>query len=111
MPWRDLADDINALCFDTVDGFGETFTYQTPTGDPFSIPALRKVRAPDEFNPAGAFEGLEVRESDFIYPPAKGDFVTVDLVDYVVSDVRGGDPLDGCQTLILSRRTALAPTP
>jgi hypothetical protein len=103
MSWPDSVARVNSAKFAT---FGAPVTYYSNhgTGDPVTITALRVKRSPDEFNQAGAFEGIEIRESDFSDLPMKGDVFTVDATDYVVADIRNPDPVGGTLTLILSRR-------
>lgn len=101
--WSNLAAGVNAAL---LAAFGDTFVYYPNhgAGDPVSITAIRVRRSPDESNQAGAFEGIEIRESDFACPPAAGDVVTVDGVDYVVSAARNPDPVSGTVVLVLNRR-------
>jgi hypothetical protein len=100
--------------------FGVSVTYyanRAMGGDPVTITAIRVRRSPDEFNQAGAFEGLEVREADFTAAapaglgqslPTAGDIFTIDGTDYVLSEPpRNPDPDSGTVTLILSRRQGL----
>ena len=124
--WKDSVDLINAQTSDPDSGFGDRFTYYSNqgTGDPVTISAIRVKRSPDEFNQAGAFEGIEITEADFTSPPPAGlginlpvvgDVVTVDTneaVDpasatfgaYVISAVRNPDPVSGTIVLVLNRR-------
>jgi hypothetical protein len=113
--WKDSVDLINAQTTDPATGFGDWFVYypNQGTGDAVAIQALRVKRSPDEFNQAGAFEGIEITEADFTAPPPVGlgislpvigDVVTVDSTDYVVSAVRNPDPVSGTIVLVLNRR-------
>ena len=115
MSWKDSVDFINAQTSDPDSGFGDRFTYYSNqgTGDPVTISAIRVKRSPDEFNQAGAFEGIEITEADFtaappvglgISLPVIGDVVTVDSTDYVISVVRNPDPVSGTIVLVLNRR-------
>jgi hypothetical protein len=119
MSWKDSVDFINDQTFDPDNGFGDQFVYYPNhgAGAPVTITAIRVRRSPDESNQSGAFEGIEVRESDFSDPPAgfwpspgpwplpvAGDVVTVDGVDYVITALRNPDPAGGTVVLLLNRR-------
>jgi hypothetical protein len=106
MPWKDSADFINDQTFDPDWGAGETFVYYSNhgTGDPQTITAIRMRRSPDEFNRAGAFEGIEIQEKDFASPPAVGDVVVVDENEYVITALRDADPYNLTRVLVLNRR-------
>jgi hypothetical protein len=99
--WSDMAAYANAAIFDA---FGEEVIYQMAPDAPLSILAIRKVRAPEELLPAGSFEGIEVRESDFVAGPEIGARVSFQGSDYVVSDVRNADPAGGTRVLVLNKR-------
>jgi hypothetical protein len=112
MPWSDSVDFINAQTFDPDSGFGDTFTYYPNhgEGDPVTFVAIRMNRSADEPNAAGAFEGIEIRESDFPDLPVQGDVVVISGVEYVISaPPRNPDPAGGTVTLLLNRRQRLAP--
>jgi hypothetical protein len=106
MAWKDEANFINDQCFDPDNGFGDKFVYTSNhgLGTPVIITAIRVRRSPDEFNPDGAFEGIEIRESDFSALPVPGDLVTVDAVAYVISSLRNPDTANGTVVLLLNRR-------
>jgi hypothetical protein len=106
MSWPESVARVNNAKFAM---FGVQVTYYSNhgEGDPVTLTALRVKRSPDEYNPTGAFEGIEVKESDFNDPPVAGDVFTLAGTDYVVAEPpRNPDPAGGTLTLILNRRTA-----
>jgi hypothetical protein len=62
------------------------------------------MRSRDEDSQAGAFEGIEIQESDFVDPPVVGDVVTLDDTDYVITNLRDPDPYNLTRVLVLNRR-------
>ncbi|MEI9971029.1 MAG: hypothetical protein WDO73_02695 [Ignavibacteriota bacterium] len=84
--------------------FGDPIIYQGPDGVVLGILAIRTTRSPDEKEQFGAFEGVDVAESDFLTGPSSGAEVTLSGVVYTVSEVRDPYPWDGEKTLVLNRK-------
>lgn len=103
--WPTLESLVDSVMLQT---FGEPVVYQpvtagAPPGDPFTVTAIRHLRAQEESGGAASFEEISVNPSDFPNPPTKGDWVTAWGAQYVVTTVRQPDAYGMLHLALLQR--------
>jgi hypothetical protein len=98
MSFKALADSVVGLCNSV---FGDSVTYTPSGGSPVSIKGVFDNAWVEIENVQSLKPILRIKLSDLSSSPAKGDQVTIDLIDYYVMESRVDG--HGGSTLILQK--------